>query len=261
MQHEAWKLMARLPSKHAQPVPRSGGKMDESARRALIIVCAGGQASELASYVRTLQANGVDVFIEGYVDEHRFEPTFEDSSVIGGIDQFGMYLDEHRDRQFYYVTAVGDNHARANIVWRIGRLGAPNLKPWTVHHPAAVIGDAVEIGDGTCIGPGAVVTTNVTIGEHCILNVNSSVSHDAVLASYVNVGPGALISGSATIGEGCSIGAGATVVKYVRVGEWSVIAPGAVVTDDVPAHVTVDGAPARIVQRHSRKGRLPSLIG
>jgi acetyltransferase EpsM len=64
-----------------------------------------------------------------------------------------------------------------------------------------------------------------------------------------------------TIGEGCHVGAGATVADGIQVGAWSVIAAGSVVTDDVPSHVTVSGAPARIIQRHGRGLRQPLLAG
>jgi acetyltransferase-like isoleucine patch superfamily enzyme len=87
------------------------------------------------------------------------------------------------------------------------------------------------------------------------------VSHDAILAPLVNVNPGASICAGVRLGEGCTVGAGATVTDDVQVGEWSVICPGAVVIDDVPAHVTVEGAPARIVQRHGRGARQPSIAG
>lgn len=235
--------------------------MVEIVPRPLIVVCAGGHAAELASYVRALQIVGEPIFVRGFVDDHRFESTYEDIPLLGGIANLGSFLAEHPTEPFLYISAVGDNRTRADVVRRIQCLEAPNLSPWTVRHATATVGDTVRIGVGTCLGPGVVVTARVTIGDHCVLDANSSVSHDAEIGAYVNVNPGASICGNVTIGDGCSIGAGATVADGVQVGTWSVIGAGAVVTEDVPAHVTVVGSPARIIQRHGRGTRLPTLVG
>lgn len=230
-------------------------------QRTLIVICAGGQAGELASYVRALQQLGEPISIAGFVDDYLFDTSFEGAPVLGGVTELGVFLQGHANRDFSYLTAVGNNRERADLVQRITRLAAQNLTPWTLQHPAAVVGDAVTVGTGTCIGPGAVITTHVVIGDHCVLNINSSISHSVTLGSYVYVGPGASICSGAVIEDGCQIGAGATVAKQTQVGEWSVIAPGAVVTDDVPSRVTVSGAPARIVQRHSPAHRRSLLVG
>lgn len=226
--------------------------MDESVARPLIVVCAGGRASEVASYIRDLRAAGEPIFVQGYVDDHRFDSTFEGAPILGGIEQLGTFLAAHPTTEFSYVTAIGDNRARSELVRRIGELGASNLTPWTVRHPTACVGDGVQVGVGTCIAPSVVITTNAVIGDHCIVNVLSSISHDATLASFVHICPSVAIGAHVTIEEGGFVGAGATVTSGVWVGAWSVIAPGSVVTEDVPARVTVDGAPARIVKRHGR---------
>jgi len=233
--------------------------MDERAVLRLVIVCAGGRASEVASYLRDLQIAGQKMVVLGYVDDHRFDTRFEGAPILGGVGQIGGLLDRHQDQQIHYLTAISDNRARADLVRRIEQLGAPNLKPWILCHPTAIVGQSVEIGEGTCIAPSAVITAHATIGEHCMVNVMSSISHDTVLESFVNVNAGVSIGAHVTLGQGSFVGAGATVTNDIQIGEWSVIGAGAVVTDDVPSHVTVAGAPARIVQRHGR-GMRQSLL-
>jgi acetyltransferase EpsM len=234
--------------------------MDERAVLRLVIVCAGGRASEVASYLRDLQIAGQETVVLGYVDDHRFDTTFEGAPILGGIAQLGELLDRYQDQQIHYLTAISDNRTRADLVRRIEGLGAANLLPWTLCHPTAIVGQSVAIGAGTCIAPSAVITAHATIGEHCTVNVMSSISHDTVLESFVNVDSGVSIGSHVTLGQGSFVGAGATVTGDVQVGEWSVIAAGSVVTDDVPSHVTVAGAPARIVQRHGRGARQSLLM-
>jgi acetyltransferase EpsM len=229
--------------------------------RPLLVVCAGGHAAELASYVRDSQLMGEPVFVRGFTDDHRFEASFEGAPLLGGVEKLGSFLAAHPDEMFSYIVAVEDNRTRADVVRRVEALRAPNLTPWTARHVTAVIGETVKIGEGSCVGPGAIVTARVKIGQHCILNTNSSVSHDAEIGSFVNIGPGASICGEVIVGDGCHIGPGVTMTGGVQIGAWSIVGAGAVVTEDVPAHVTVVGSPARIIQRHGRTSRLPTLVG
>ncbi len=236
-------------------------RMTEVDPHPLIIVCAGGFGIELASYVRDGRIVGEPLYVRAFVDDHRFESTFEGAPLLGRVEDLGAFLAARPDEQHAYVVAVGDNRMRAEVVRRVERLGAPNLKPSTLQHVGAIVAQDVEIGAGTCLGPGSVVSTHVVIGNHGIVNTNSSVSHDATIGAFVNICCGASVCGGVTIGEGCFIGAGATVADGIQVGAWSVIGAGSVVTEDVPSHVTVAGAPARIIQRHGRGLRQPLLAG
>ena len=51
------------------------------------------------------------------------------------------------------------------------------------------------------------------------------------------------------IGDGVLISAGAKILGNIRVGEGAKVGAGSVVLEDVPAHTTVAGVPAKIVGR------------
>jgi serine acetyltransferase len=103
------------------------------------------------------------------------------------------------------------------------------------------IGDHVEIGPGLMMTHGNVVIDGRTrIGKHCQINpwVTIGLSNSRKLGFSVD-GP--------TIGNDVHIGTGAKVLGPVTVGDHVRIGANAVVVRDVPANVTVVGAPARIV--------------
>jgi acetyltransferase EpsM len=216
----------------------------------IVIVGAGFHGSELYSYLTDLSAHDKSVEFAGFVDDREPPNALVKAWSLGHIEDLHSRLGADANIEYGYITAAGDNNLRRELVKRVEGLRLPNLSPWTLRYPRAFVGYEVEIGEGTCLAPGVIVTTRTTIGKHCILNVHSSVSHDCVIDDYVNINPGVTVCGNVCIREGSYIGAGATIKDKVSIGEWSVIGAGAVVVRNIPSRVTAVGVPARIIKHH-----------
>jgi acetyltransferase EpsM len=217
----------------------------------VIIIGAGGHGSELYSYIGDLRAQGKMINLAGFIDDNKPRGDWGVTEILGGFDELEAIVRRDVSPVVHYITAVGDNHVRAELVGRIERLGTGNLSAWTLRHPHSVIGQLVEIGEGTCLAPGSIITTGVRIGKHCIVNVNASISHDCQVGDYCNINPGAVVAGNVHLGAGCYIGAGATVIDKISIGDWTVIGAGAVVVDDLPPGVIAVGVPARVIKTHA----------
>ncbi|MDH3444402.1 MAG: NeuD/PglB/VioB family sugar acetyltransferase, partial [Deltaproteobacteria bacterium] len=205
---------------------------------------------EIQSYLIDLQIEGGAVEIVGFLDDRKPPCDWNGTRLLGGLEILGVILRDQSPDEVSYITAIGENHTRRRIVEKISLLAAGKLMPWTLRHSRANVGQNVEVGVGTCLAPGSIVTANARIGSHVILNVNSSVSHDAIIGDFANINPGAVIAGNVNVGAGAYVGAGATVIHGVSVGEWAVIGAGAVVIGDVPPHTTAVGVPARVIKHH-----------
>lgn len=102
-------------------------------------------------------------------------------------------------------------------------------------HPAAVIGTGILLDHGT----------GIVIGETSVLDDNISILQGVTLGG----------TGKETgdrhpkIRKGVLIGAGANILGNVTIGEGAWVGSGAVVLDDVDAHTTVVGVPAKVVGR------------
>ena len=217
----------------------------------IFIIGAGGHAKELDAYIRDLgRLRGRAIHLAGFIDDFKARQPWGGSEIIGGFDQLEAILQADPDSQFFYITAVGQNRIRAQFVQRAKQLEAVNLSAWTLQHPDSQIGYKVEIGEGTCLAPGTIVTTHVEVGRHCILNTRASVSHDCAIGDFVNINPGAVVCGNVKIGDGCYVGAGATIIDGISIGEWSVIGAGAVVINDIPPHATAVGVPAKVIKEN-----------
>ena len=103
---------------------------------------------------------------------------------------------------------------------------------------------------------------NVTVGDGCKIQNNVSLYEGVELGQDVFCGPSAVFTNvlnprahverksqflDTRVGRGATIGANATIICGNDLGQFSFVGAGAVVTDSVPAHALVVGAPARRV--------------
>jgi serine O-acetyltransferase len=104
-------------------------------------------------------------------------------------------------------------------------------------HPAARMGRGIMLdhATGLVIGETAVVGNNVSILQSVTLGGTGKDEKDR----HPKIGDGVLIS------------AGAKILGNICVGEGAKVGAGSVVLENVPAHTTVAGVPAKVVGRPS----------
>jgi sugar O-acyltransferase (sialic acid O-acetyltransferase NeuD family) len=225
--------------------------MTDHGRQNIVIIGAGGHGSELGSYIQDIKAECKPVELVGFIDENRSPGAWGDAKILGGFKELEAMLERGDSSALHYITAVGDNRIRSELVKKIEGIKAGRLSAWTLIHPHSTAGRSVEIGEGTCLAPGSIITTRVHVGRHCILNVNASISHDCQVEDFCNINPGAVIAGNVRLGTGCYIGAGATVINKVSIGDWAIIGAGAVVINDIPPGATAVGVPAKVIKQNA----------
>jgi serine O-acetyltransferase len=104
---------------------------------------------------------------------------------------------------------------------------------------------AIDIHPAARIGAGVLFdhATSIVIGETAIIEDNVSILHEVTLG-----GTGKTRGDRhPKVRSGVLIGAGAKILGNVEIGTCAKIGAGSVVLDDVPAHKTVAGVPAKIV--------------
>ncbi len=119
---------------------------------------------------------------------------------------------------------------------RIEHLGKrPDIDPTAVVAPTAVLSGDVQVGAGTVVLAGAVITSQgapVRIGQHCVVMEHAVIrgagQHPCSLGNHVLVGPQAHISG-ATVHGRAFIATGASVFNGAILEEGVVVAINAVV--------------------------------
>lgn len=214
----------------------------------VVIVGAGRHGTEVYAYLLDLITNGAALNCLGFIDDHKPVGDGSGVPVLGKIGDLPA-LQRQYGGILHYITATGNNEFRQKMVKTIMDLGVAEIQPWTLRHQQTFVGQGVVVGAGTLLAPGSIITTNTTIGEHVILNIKVSVSHDCQIGNFVNLNPGVTICGDVQVGDGCYIGAGATIKDKVSLGAGTIVGAGAVVIKNIPARVTAVGVPTRIVKQ------------
>lgn len=82
---------------------------------------------------------------------------------------------------------------------------------WPRIHDSAVIHDSALIPDNVTIGPGAVISKNVSIGDNCIIMANAVIEENVKIGGDTVIHPNATISYDCVIGDRCIIKSGVVI--------------------------------------------------
>ncbi|GAA5163836.1 acetyltransferase [Viridibacterium curvum] len=206
----------------------------------LVIVGAGGHGREVLQLVRDINAVKPTWNLSGFVDDAWTAPR-----ELAGVPVLGK-PDWLQGRSCAVTVAIGSPAVRRKVVQRLMAAGVRDFA--TLVHPEARIGARVTIGAGSMIAVAAVVTTDVRLGQHVLVNTAAVISHDCEVADWGTLAPRATLCGAARLAEGAEVCAGATVLQGIEVGPWSRVGGGACVINPVGANETVVGVPASCVR-------------
>ena len=142
------------------------------------LIGAGGHANEVKAHIG-------DFSIKCFVEDSYYKP-----------NNTNIYpLSEFNPNEYEVMIAIGDPKARFDISQKL----PPETKYFTYIHPSAQILSPVFIKEGSFIGANCVLTYDITIGKHSILNRAVHIGHGSRIGSYFSAMPGAIVSGDVTM--------------------------------------------------------------
>ena len=202
-------------------------------REKIIIYGGGGHAKTVIDILRSLNTWQ----IIGIVDDG-----IEPGTVISGIPVIGngSVLESLKKEGIHSVVntvgGIGDYKIRWNV---FERLIAAGYDFPTLIHPTAFIEPSAELENGIQILPQSYISSAAQIGFGTLINAGVVVSHDCHIGKCVNLSPGALLAGGVKVDDFAQIGMGVTININVRIGAEALIGNSAVVKSDVPPHARI----------------------
>ncbi len=154
-------------------------------------------------------------------------------------------ISEFDPSEYMMMVAVADSRDRFDIVQKLPK----ETKYFSYIHPTAlVMSDAIMIGQGTFIGANSILTTNIKIGDHCILNRSNHIGHDTVIGDYFSAMPGAIVSGNVIVYSMVYMGTNSSIKEKLSIHSLVTIGSNAAVVKNIEEPGTYVGVPAKKIK-------------
>jgi sugar O-acyltransferase (sialic acid O-acetyltransferase NeuD family) len=172
--------------------------------------------------------------IQFFVDD-KYEDL--DNNILG--------LSKFNPKEYMVAVAIGDPLVRYNIIQSLPK----ETKYFTFIDPTVQIhDDNVQVGEGSIICAGTIITTNVKLGKHTHLNLLTTIGHDTQIGDYFTTAPGSKISGNCTIGDCVYVGTNSSIKEKIIVCSGVTIGSNATVVKHIVESGTYVGVPTKKIK-------------
>ncbi|HRN80343.1 MAG TPA: acetyltransferase [Ferruginibacter sp.] len=208
----------------------------------IAIFGAGGFGREVKMLIDHINAVSPQWNFIGYFDDDFSNAVLIDEPYrLGGMDALNAIHEK-----LYLVLAIGNPLVKRKILHKIHNR---HIHYPVLIHPNVVMGNSdVTIGDGCIICAGTILTVDIKIGKHVILNLACTVGHDTIIHDFCSFMPSVNISGEVLIEEAVYVGTGAKIINQLEIGAETVVGAGAVVSKSLPPKCTAVGVPAKPIR-------------
>ncbi|MEK4060364.1 MULTISPECIES: acetyltransferase [Paenibacillus] len=209
----------------------------------LVLIGAGGFGREVAWLVSNINKIQETWNIIGFIDENPVltGSTINGFPVLGGIEWL-----ESTDKHIFICCTIGNPILREKMISIASKCS--NVSFATLIDPSVLLSEFVEIGEGSIICAGSILTVNITIGRHVIINLDCTIGHDAIINDFCTLYPSVNVSGSTIIKSNVEVGTGTQIIQGITIEEGTIVGAGAVVVKGLPANCTAVGSPAKPIK-------------
>lgn len=208
----------------------------------IAIFGAGGFGREVKFLIDRINQVEATYDIVGFYDDAEGLP-----ETINGIPYLGKMDDLNQvDYELGLAVAIGEPNIKEKVISNMknSKISFPTL----IDPSVIVSSDNVSIGQGCIVCAGNIITTDISIEDHVILNLSCTVGHDTVIKKYCSFMPTVNISGEVAIAPKVYVGTGAKIINQLEIGENTTVGAGAVVAKSLPANCVAVGMPAKAIK-------------
>jgi len=168
---------------------------------------------------------------------------FIDNEYYQGVENTKP-LSLFNPEEYMVMIAIADPKIRFDMSKKLPK----ETKYFTFIHPTAIIMDGVNVGEGSFIGAYSILTTNIKLGKHSILNRICQIGHDCNIGDYFSAMPGAIVSGNVNIGEMVYMGNNSSIREKINIHSMSIIGLNSGVVKDITEPGVYGGVPCKKIR-------------
>lgn len=187
----------------------------------------GGHADEVISQMN------FDHDIKRFIDDEFYDNKLSEN--ILPLSKFDPY-------EFQLMICVGNSIYRSQVIKKLPK----ETKFFSfIHRTSLILDKNCIIGEGSFIGAYSIITTNISIGRHAILNRGNHIGHDCSIGDFFSMMPGSIVSGNCTIGNCVYLGSNSTLKEKIKICENVTVGINAAVVKDINISGVYTGVPAK----------------
>ena len=154
-------------------------------------------------------------------------------------------ISEFNPEEYMIIVAVADSKDRADIVAKLPK----ETKYFTFIHPSVhIMDDNIQVGVGSFIGANSILTTNIKLGNHALLNRGNHIGHDSVAGDFFSMMPNAVVGGNVTLGDNVYLGSCSNIREKINITSDVLIGMNAAVVKDINKSGTYVGVPTKKIK-------------
>jgi sugar O-acyltransferase (sialic acid O-acetyltransferase NeuD family) len=144
--------------------------------------------------------------------------------------------------KYEIMIAIGNSLDREKTAKRFPE----NTNFFSFTHSSSLIMDQdVKIGSGSFIGANCILTINIILGDHALLNRGNQIGHDCRIGDFFSMMPGSIVGGNVRIGNRVYMGSCSNIREGINICDDVVIGMNAAVVRDITEPGTYVGVPAK----------------
>lgn len=201
------------------------------------IVGAGGFGREVFDWMHDALDFKNEFSFSGFIDDNL--DALKQFSIDAKITKFSDYV---YNKKHLLICGIGNPKLKKELCEPLLDKGCEFL---TIIHPTAIVGSRTKIGHGVVICPKVSITCDVEIGDMVMVNLMTTIGHDAKIKNWSTISAQCDITGSVHIEELVFVGSGARIIPNKKIGIGSIIGAGSVVIKTIKPNTTNFGNPAR----------------
>jgi sugar O-acyltransferase (sialic acid O-acetyltransferase NeuD family) len=193
-----------------------------------VIIGAGGFAREIRAHIDNKN-------IKFYVSDKYYTENNDNIYPLSSFDSNNQIA----------LIGIGDPKDKKVFIDQLPK----DTEYWSFVSPKAIIlDDNVEIGEGSFICAGVIITTNVKIGKHVQLNLLTTVGHDTIIGDFFTSAPDVNISGNVEIGDFVYMGTNSTIKEKIKITDNVIIGMNCGVVSDITESGVYVGTPNKKIK-------------